>query len=871
MRGNYIKSLFFIFFFLCLSYLYARDVTVTVMDSDIDLPLEGAVIRTRDGIEYICGENGSAVIQVPDDRQTIIQAAYPGYETGSTAIPVTGNTFTISLRLSGLIQGRELILEASRPFVSETRTGRSVAVTSTELSQTAEIGIIEDVMRTISLLPGVLYSGFLNAQPSIRGGHPGEMSASLDGFYINNPFFWGGGFSIFDPNVVNSAQLSHGVFSSRYGHTISGLLEVTTKDPSHTQMMFELGINTSTANFNLSIPLFGRGGIIFTGRLTYYDPIIAAFKELAWLAPELEMLDYIKTAPYIRAGTATGNYRFQDNLLLTATGFFGMDGMGAYFLNTSNTEQLHSETSADFDFINYQGFLITSLSWNPRHNMLLRLTAGTGYEDRIINGEMSYNIIEKYFSNSFKATYTDLAGINDSYNYKQDSLINQNEFNFNAQGRIDYDWELSHNFLLSAGIQEMYNHFSVSGNQMVRNEIIYRKLDLVEKSIILPIIIDILGHEPPKNSIFLYDLRIEIPVRYSPETQNNLFTTSGYILFDFNAFDSRFKAELGLRIDHFFLSGSGFNLSSDPVFNPRLNIDYNLLNDFGIFHSFDITAGTGLFSSINETVFMAEERYGINSMKPNRSWTSVVGTRIEFPESITLNIEGYFKYVFDRMYIPLTLGINDIDISPHFDGEGIVWGIDVMLQRFQSRFWDGWLSYSFNWAKYRDPNGNQGGRGMSGGNYGSSWYFPSFHRFHNLNIVFNYKPVQNINIYFRFGFASGVPMSRRLTASPQSYPVLIYNNDESYFIEKYIWPSVIDDSNRTTPSLPFDIKFSIFGSSGRIRYEVYVAVENILALLYNAQSNTSFNQYTGQVDSGSSNASYDMPIPIPSFGFRMSY
>jgi hypothetical protein len=128
-----------------------------------------------------------------------------------------------------------------------------------------------------------------------------------------------------------------------------------------------------------------------------------------------------------------------------------------------------------------------------------------------------------------------------------------------------------------------------------------------------------------------------------------------------------------------------------------------------------------------------------------------------------------------------------------------------------------------------------------------------------------------MNIYTRFGLASGTQLSRRVGDSPQSYPVYIYGEDR--FIEKFYWPSVLDENNRTTPSLPLDIKFSIFGGNknGKTRYEVYVAVENLLALLYTAQGNTRFNEYTGEVDTGSNSASYDMPFPIPSFGFKISY
>jgi hypothetical protein len=328
MRCYLKKILLIILFTLVVPSLFSRDIAIFVKDHDLDIPLEGALVRTRDGIEYTTDENGKTTIQAPDNRQTVIRASYPGYETGTLTIPVTGDSFIITLHLSGILQGRELVIEAARPGASETRTGRSIAVSSREISQTAEIGVIEDVLNTIKLLPGVSYMGFFNSQPSIRGGHPGDMSASLNGFYINYPYHWGGAYSIFDPRMVQSAQLSHGVFSSRWGHTISGLLEVTAKNPSPTETQIEVGINTSTAFFNISIPFSGRGGILFMSRVTYYDPVIELAKKLSDSVPELAVVNYITTAPYIRSAAISSNYRFTGDIEIFATAFFGMDGVG---------------------------------------------------------------------------------------------------------------------------------------------------------------------------------------------------------------------------------------------------------------------------------------------------------------------------------------------------------------------------------------------------------------------------------------------------------------------------------------------------------------------------------------------------------------
>jgi len=860
-RGS---SLFSLFFFLFSFFpLFARDVTITVVDTELELPLEGAVIRLPDGSQYVCDENGRALISVPDERQVVVQAAYPGYENSRLIVaPGGAEAYTLSLRLSNIMEGRELVVEADRPGSSETRTGRSVAVSGRNISQTAEIGVVEDIMTTVKLLPGVGYANTFNSHPSIRGGFPGDMNASLDGFYVFDPYHWGGSFSIFDPRMVESAQLSHGVFSTRYGHTVSGLLDISSKNPSPTETEFELSASTSTANFNISFPFSGKGGIIAMGRVTYYDPVLILAKQLAKVIDirELQQVNSIEKAPYIRSGILTGNYRFADDLDFKATAFWGMDGVGAKF-DPDAARGIPSRTRSLFEYINYQGFITTGLSWNPRSDMLLKFSAGTGYRDEVAESDSQSSIGEQSFSDSFKSKYPDLVQyLGEKYDFFRKSSANQSALMINVQGRIDYDWELKNGFLVAAGVQEMFSRYRTSG-----------KLDLLVEGN-FKTILDQEQQQKMKNlfpsidgdSKVWDDLNISYPLNRSPDAKNTLFTTSGYGLAEYSAPNNRFNAELGLRVDHFVLQGDGFSLQSKPALNPRLNLDFNLFKNKWILESWDISVGTGLFTSMSDNIFRAEKKFDIKELTPNRSWTSVLGTKMEFPESLSLNIEGYYKYIYDRMYTPVSISLESYDQRPQFDGVGHVWGIDAMLQKMQSRYWDGWIAYSFSWAKYRNPSTE------------TDWYFPSFHRFHNLNLILNIKPTSRINIYTRFGVASGVLLLRRIGGGPVSYPVLVYdpgNPASSYFIEKYSWAAEQDESSRTTPSLPMDIKISIFSkrNAKKTRYELYFALENVLSLLYSAQGNTSFNAYTGEIDEGNTTARYEIPIPIPSFGFKFSY
>jgi hypothetical protein len=110
----------------------------------------------------------------------------------------------------------------------------------------------------------------------------------------------------------------------------------------------------------------------------------------------------------------------------------------------------------------------------------------------------------------------------------------------------------------------------------------------------------------------------------------------------------------------------------------------------------------------------------------------------------------------------------------------------------------------------------------------------------------------------------------------EAYPTLLLKEDDDpVIIQKYRRDSWYDENERGAWSLPLDIKVSFFLANkkgGRANMEIYVAAENLSALFYNPPGNTTFNQYTGKEDEGSSGESgFNLPIPMISFGFKWRY
>jgi hypothetical protein len=875
---------------------------VIVEDEDLAMPLEGAVISPRGGGQFVCDEDGRALVVLPDDRQTVISISYPGYETLRLTVPAAGTggsgRFTAKLRLGGsIMQSQELVIEAARPETSETRSGRSVAISERELTRTAEIGIVEDVMNSVKLLPGVGYSGMFNAMPSIRGGDPGDLMAALDGFYLERPYHWLGSISIFDPKMVSSARLSHGVFSTRYGHTISGLLEVTSKSPSSTETELEAAIGTSAASVNLSIPFNGKGGFLFMGKVTYWDTLVAAAKGLSTVVEDenLALINAVSTSPYIRSAALSMNYRITPDMEWRLNGFFGGDGVGADFktdYEDNDGVQGSMEMKADYD--NYQGFLISGLTSSPIPTLALRFTGGVGFMRTITNDRVDNKVTVKY-NDSFKKLWDDKANefnalhnpffpiplsgtFGDEYtapNVNVKAYLENTAFN--AQARADADWDLGHGFIAAFGVQELYSLW-VQKEEINLSFMEFEIANLLKNQ-------DYLSQVPQEIMPFL-DFLATIPhsaivmsnVGYPGDSRNQGFTTSGFGLLEYASPNQRFGAELGLRIEHLYLLGKNFGIQTIPAFDPRLNFDYNVLKNRGVLDSLNLTFGTGLFSSLNS--FFLSYLEGTSGMgdfdiKFNRAWTSVVGVKVDMLRKYSFNIEGYYKRVFDRSYITADIPFDgNITWDFHSDGIGNIWGFDLQLQKLESRYWDGWISYSFNWARYFNPEKGDVTVSLDSiSSNGGMWYYPSFHRFHNCNIVLNIKPLNWFNIGVRFGFASGQPRNK-VDDTIYSYPVLMINeNGVPVIIQKYDRDSWYDENERTAWSLPLDLKFSFFlaNRNGRTGMEIYLAGENILSLVYKPAGRTTFNDYTGKEDTGGGSGAFDLPIPLVSFGFKWRY
>ncbi|WP_165851413.1 TonB-dependent receptor [Brumimicrobium aurantiacum] len=98
------------------------------------------------------------------------------------------------------------------------------------LERLPSFGAENDIIAAFSVTPGVVSTGDQGGQLYVRGGTPIQNKITLDGMTIYNPFHSIGFFSVFETELIKSADIYTGGFSSEYGGRISSVMDITYRD-----------------------------------------------------------------------------------------------------------------------------------------------------------------------------------------------------------------------------------------------------------------------------------------------------------------------------------------------------------------------------------------------------------------------------------------------------------------------------------------------------------------------------------------------------------------------------------------------------------------------------------------------------------------
>lgn len=694
LRPN-ISLLFFVLAF-ALAHSQEYQLTFKILDSVSNLPVKDANVFI---IPCECGgvsdENGIFSINLPENSYTAT-ISFIGYESVRITVALKENTqLEIKVR-SKQERLSEVVVKAKK--VNEAITSPQMGVLKLESQELKRIPTALgelDVLRGLTLLPGVNNTGEISNGVSVRGGSLDQNLVLYDYAPVFNPTHLFGLFSIFTPDVTSSIDLYRANIPARYGGRTSSVLDIKVKTPYVDTLKLSGGIGLVSSRVNIETPLIkDKLTLVAGGRAGFTDFLLPIFSK---------RLKNTEASFY--DGTIKLLYLPTENDQVTFTGFYSKD---FYQLDLiSRIENIEAENN-QYDFQNLNGTLNWQHSFNEETALRTILVSGIYNADNIFPEIDSSNEIE------FKSSINHLSFISELSKFKQ------------ANG---FDYYI--------------------GTQINRYKIEPGQLNPGTAVSILPVRLaeetsyEFSGYaninwEPNRFLTLSTGLRYTYYFLQGPYTQNKYDDVSGNII-STEVFD---KGEVAASYN-----GLEPRLGASIRLNPTtsLKMSYARLNQY-------------LQNIYNNTTPLPTSRWKTSdaNILPQTSDAYGLGIYKSFNEN---NIEASIETYYRRSQNNLTYRPGaDFFLEQFVEREvvqapGRAYGIELSVKKNSGNL-NGWLNYTWSRSQLRTES-----ESLSGRINNNQWFNSDFDRPHALNMTLNYDADEYNTLSFNFVGQTGRPLT----------------------------------------------------------------------------------------------------------------
>ena len=129
-----------------------------------------------------------------------------------------------------------------------------------------------DIIKSITLLPGIQNGGEGSSGLYVRGGGPDENLMILDEAPVYNASHLLGFFSVFNSDAIKDVQVYKGGIPAEYGGKASSVIDIRMKDGNSQQLGMSGGIGNISSRLTIEGPIIkDKWSFIVSGRRTYAD------------------------------------------------------------------------------------------------------------------------------------------------------------------------------------------------------------------------------------------------------------------------------------------------------------------------------------------------------------------------------------------------------------------------------------------------------------------------------------------------------------------------------------------------------------------------------------------------------------------------
>ena len=315
LRRNFPLALIFIFF--CSLAFSQRNVTLSgyVSDLESDESLIGvSVLLPELNTGTITNEYGFFSLTLPAGVYTV-QIRYLGFETLTRELSLNedvNENFELTPQAEVL---DEVIVEENIELLNVRNPQMSVnkLAINTIKKIPAVLGEV-DVIKSITLLPGVTNAGEGASGFNVRGGAADQNLILLDEAILFNSSHLFGFFSVFNPDAIKDIQLYKGGIPASYGGRASSVLNIYQKEGNRKKFESQGGIGLISSRLLIEGPLKKeKSSFLIGGRSSYAHLFL----------PLIESIDNNKA--YFYDLNTKLSYTLNDRNTVYVSGYFGRD------------------------------------------------------------------------------------------------------------------------------------------------------------------------------------------------------------------------------------------------------------------------------------------------------------------------------------------------------------------------------------------------------------------------------------------------------------------------------------------------------------------------------------------------------------------
>ena len=224
------------------------------------------------------------ISKLPDGVYNVSVAVIGKESLSQTVTIKKGNIVT---RTYYLEEGKEVLDDIVLNIERQERKTK-VLVSEVRLSQKTvdrfSVGGDADLVKAINVLPGVVATGDQGGQLYIRGGAPIQNLTMLDGMIVYNPFHSIGFFSVFDTDILQSADILTAGFNAQYGSRNSSVMDVKTRAGNRQRLAGKVTASTFMAKALVEAPIgkknkagFSNSSILLSAKASYLHKTSSIF------------------------------------------------------------------------------------------------------------------------------------------------------------------------------------------------------------------------------------------------------------------------------------------------------------------------------------------------------------------------------------------------------------------------------------------------------------------------------------------------------------------------------------------------------------------------------------------------------------------